>query len=261
MRRIHPTALVDPAAELAEDVEIGPYAIIGPGVRLGQGCWVGAHALLEGWTEVGSRTRIWPGALIGGEPQDLRYRGARSYVRIGEECRIREGVTIHRSSRPEGTTRVGRGVFLMAFSHVAHDCEVGDGATLTNLISLSGHVQVGRGVFLSNFVGVHQFVRIGEGAMVLGPHGIRKDVLPFVILDGFPPRVRGLNVEGLRRRGASAEVRAHLKAAYRIIFRSGLGAAEACRRICDELPQGEEVRAVVEFLESSERGIYREEGE
>ena len=257
MIEIHPTAHLDPEASVGTNVRIGPGAIIGPGVQLGDECEVGSHAILEGITIIGSGCRIFPRAIIGVEPQvvGLKERGGK--VEIGPNTVIREMATIHRSMYEDGVTRVGSQCYLMAYSHVAHDCQLGDHVIFTNFINLGGHVEVGSHCFVSNFVGVHQFVRFGEGAIIAGPTAVRMDVPPFTTVEGFPPRVRGLNVVGLRRMDISPEIRADLKRAYRILFQDAKTVAEGIGRIESELTMGREIQSVIEFVQCSKRGFYR----
>jgi UDP-N-acetylglucosamine acyltransferase len=255
--RIHPSAHVDPGAILGAGVRVGPGAVVGAGVRLGEDCEVGAHAILEGPAVLGPGCRVFPGAVIGAEAQVVRLKGPGGGVEIGAGTLIRESATVHRSMHEGKTTRVGAGCYLMVGSHVAHDCQVGDRVIFTNGIAVGGHVWVGDDSFVSNSAGVHQFVRIGPGVLLIGPSGVRKDVPPYTTVEGQPPRVRGLNVVGLRRREVPAEVRAHLKRAYRILFQEAKTAAEAAARIEAELPAGREIQTVVQFIRSSERGVYQ----
>lgn len=255
MTRIHPSAHVDPGAILAPGVRVGPGAAVGAGVRLGEDCEVGAHAILEGPAVLGPGCRVFPGAVIGAEAQVVKLKGPGGGIEVGGGTVVREAATVHRSMHEGKTTRVGAGCYLMVGSHVAHDCQVGDRVILSNGIALGGHVEVGDDCFVTNFIGVHQFVRIGPGVLLAGPSGVRKDVPPYTTVEGHPPRVRGLNVVGLRRRGVPAEVRAHLKRAYRILFQEAKTAAEAAARIEAELPAGREIQTVIQFIRSSERGI------
>jgi UDP-N-acetylglucosamine acyltransferase len=254
---IHPTAVVSSEANLAEEVEVGPYVVIGAEVSLGRGTQVGPHAVIDGWTTVGGGCRIGAGAVIGTPPQDADYRGGRSYVQIGNKSVIREYVTIHRASGEEQVTRIGNGAYLMAYSHVGHNCKVGDGVVLTNYVALSGYAEVGKKAVLSGYVGVHQFVKIGTLSLVAAFVPLRKDVPPYTIVEGNPPRVRGLNTVGLRRGGVSTEARGAIKAALHFLLESNLTAKEAVGRIREEVPRGPEVDHLVEFVERSKRGIHR----
>lgn len=257
MNTIHPAAHVNPEASLGEDVRIGPGAVIGPAVRLGDGCEIGAHAVIEGLVEVGPGCRIFPSAVIGTEGQYTNLDGPGGSVVIGARTVVREMASIHRSIKEDGVTQIGQECYLMALSHVAHDCILGDRVILTNSVSLSGHVEVGDGAFITGLVGIHQFTQVGEGVLLTGPCAVRKDVPPFTNTDGNPPLVRGLNTVGLRRSGVSAAVRGHLKQAYRILFGEAKTVEDALSRIEAELPLGREIQSVIDFIRSSERGIYR----
>jgi UDP-N-acetylglucosamine acyltransferase len=254
----HPTALIDPSAELADDVEVGPYAVIGPQVSIGAGSRIGSHTVVRGPTSIGRNNRIYSFASIGDDPQDKKYRDEDTRLEIGDDNTIREFCTINRGTvQDEGVTRVGNDNWLMAYVHVAHDCRLGDHIILANNSSLAGHVQMGDWVICSGFAAVHQFGRIGAHAF-LGPYvGAARDVPPYTMITGNPPEPRGLNLEGLRRRDFSAEQIRNLKEAYRILYRSGLRLAEAREQI-GELAAGKpELEPLVEFLDLSERSIIR----
>jgi UDP-N-acetylglucosamine acyltransferase len=251
---VHPTALVDPAARLAEGVAIGAYAIVEGGAAIGPRSDVRAHAIVKRHTTLGADNQVHEGAVLGGEPQDVSFQGGDSALVIGDRNRIREGVTVHRAGAG-GETRIGSDCFLMAYAHVAHDDRLGDGVVLANNVALAGHVHVGDRAFLSGGVVVHQFCRVGRLAMVGGNSKIVQDCLPFVITDGVPGRARGLNVVGLRRAGfTAAQVRA-LKHAYRILLRSALPLDTALTTL-DALgdPLADEVAA---FVRASKRGFHR----
>jgi UDP-N-acetylglucosamine acyltransferase len=252
---IHPTATVHPKAELGQDVDIGPYAVIGEHVRLGDGTRVGPHAVIDGWTTVGQHCDVGVGAVLGGAPQDLKYRGQRSFLRIGDHSCIREYVTVHRSAEEDGTTSIGSRVFLMAYTHVAHDCRLGDHVIMVNYAGLSGYVEVEDRAFISGHNAVHQFVRIGYLAMVSGASRVVKDVPPFMIAEGNPTRIRGLNVVGMRRLGLAPQARAELRQAYRLLYRSGLNVSQALERLRQAGTTGSEVQRLIAFVEAAKRGI------
>jgi len=252
---IHPTATTHPMAELGEGVSVGPYAVIGEHVRLGEGTSVGPHAVIEGWTTIGKGCDIGVGAVVGGAPQDLKYRGQRSFLRIGDHTRIREYVTIHRSAEEDGVTVIGSHDFLMAYTHVAHDCRLGDYVIMVNYAGLSGYVEVEDRAFISGHNAVHQFVRIGYLAMVSGASRVVKDIPPFMIAEGNPTRVRGLNVVGMRRLGVGPAVRAELRRAYRLLYRSGLNTSQALEHMRQEGLTSAEVRRLIAFVEGAKRGI------
>jgi UDP-N-acetylglucosamine acyltransferase len=250
---IHPSAIVSPKARLGGDVRVGPLAVVEDGVALGDGCEVRAHATIKRGTVLGAGNRIYEGAVIGGEPQDLSFRDAETGVLAGERNVFREGVTVHRSTRPGEATRIGSDCFLMAYVHVAHDDRIGDHVIMANNVALAGHVEVQDRAFLSGGVGVHQFCRIGRLAMIGGKSKVVQDCLPFVITDGHPARARGLNVVGLRRAGMSAAQLRALKEGYRLLLRSGLRLEEAIGRMASVGdPLVDEMAA---FARSAKRGF------
>ena len=251
---IHPTAIVHAGSRLAEDVRLGPYVIVEADVSIGAGSEVRAHSVVKRFTTLGADNMIHEHAVLGGEPQDVSFKGGASALRIGDRNRIREGVTIHRASAG-GQTIVGSDCFLMAYVHVAHDDRLGDGVVMASNVALAGHVAVGDRAFLSGGVVVHQFCRIGRLAMIGGNSKIVQDCLPFVITDGVPGRARGLNAVGLRRAGIAApQVRA-LKEGYRLLLRSGLtlpAALERMTAVADPL-----VDEMAAFARSATRGFHR----
>jgi UDP-N-acetylglucosamine acyltransferase len=253
--KIHPTAIIHPKAELGQEVSVGPYAVIEEHVRLGDGTSVGPHAVIEGWTTIGQHCDIGSGAVIGGAPQDLKYRGQRSFLHIGDHTCIREYVTIHRSAEEDGATIVGSHAFLMAYTHVAHDCRLGDHVIMVNYAGLSGYVEVEDRAFISGHTAVHQFVRIGYLAMISGASRVVKDIPPFMIAEGNPTRIRGLNVVGMRRLGLAPQVRAEIRRAYRLLYRSGLNISQALERMRQERCTGNEVQRLITFVEGAKRGI------
>jgi UDP-N-acetylglucosamine acyltransferase len=252
----HPTAVVSPRASVARGVRVGPYAVIEDEVVIKEGCEIGAHAVVKRYTSLGRRNRVCEHACLGGEPQDVKFRGEPSALLIGDDNLIREYVTIHRASGEGEATRVGSRNFLMVGVHVAHNCEVGDDNVFANGAAIAGHVLVEDHVFLASNVGAHQFVRFGRYAMVGGKSKIVQDVLPFFTTDGNPARVRGLNAVGLRRGGFSPESRAALKRAHQLLFRARLPlerALEALEEVGDE-----NVSHLARFIRASRRGFTRE---
>jgi UDP-N-acetylglucosamine acyltransferase len=254
---IHPTAIVEKGAELGPGVSIGPHSIIGPRVRIGNGCRIGSSVLIEGDTILGDDNAVWHGAVIGTTPQDLKYRGERTSVRIGSRNTIREYATIHLSTSEESATTVGDDNLLMAYVHLAHDCVIGSRTILANVVQLAGHVAVQDFAIIGGVVPVHQFARIGQHAIVGGGSRVAQDVPPFVMAAGNPPRVSGINVVGLKRRGFGAEQRALLKKAFVILYRSGLNVSQAIQRMEEELPRTPEIVIFIDFVKSSHRGIIR----
>jgi UDP-N-acetylglucosamine acyltransferase len=250
---VHPSAVVSPTARLGRDVAIGPFAVVEQDVSVGDGCEIRAHAVVKRFTILGARNRVHEGAVLGGEPQDVAFGGQPTSLVIGDRNQIREGVTIHRSTRPGGRTVVGSDCFLMAYVHVAHDNRIGDSAILANNVMLAGHVEIGERAFLGGGAGVHQFCRVGRLAMVGGNAKVVQDCLPFVITDGHPARASGLNVVGLRRAGFTAGQLRTLHEAYRLLLRAGLPLEEALERLAALAdPLGDELAA---FVRSSTRGI------
>jgi UDP-N-acetylglucosamine acyltransferase len=252
---IHPTAIVHPKAELGVEVSIGPYAVIGEHVSLGDGTSVGPHAVIDGWTTIGKGCDIGVGAVLGGAPQDLKYRGQRTLLHIGDQTCIREYVTVHRSAEEGKATSIGSHVFLMGYTHVAHDCRLGDHVIMVNYAGLSGYVEVEDRAFISGHNAVHQFVRIGFLAMVSGSSRVVKDIPPFMIAEGNPTRIRGLNVVGMRRLGYPPQMRAEIRRAYGLLYRSGLNHAQAIERMHQDGLAGEEVQRLIAFVKSAKRGI------
>ncbi len=252
--RIHPTAIIDPRAELAEGVEVGPCAVIEAGVRVGPGTVIGPFVHLQGLTEIGPDNRIGTGATLGHAPQHAAYRGVPTRLLIGRGNTIREYVSVHRAFEADGATLIGDGCMLMGFCHVAHDCRLGDRVTIANGSLLGGHVTVGDGVFISGLLAVHQFCRIGRLAMLSGLSGITQDVPPFMIVEGRPAFLRGLNTVGLRRAGVSPAARQELRRLFRQLYRSGRSPREAIAGI-DRAALTDEGKELIDFYASSRRGV------
>lgn len=258
MPRIHPSAIVAPAARVAADVEIGPYSVIGAGVELEQGCWIGAHVVITGDTCVGPGTRIFQFASIGEIPQDKKYAGEATRLEIGADNTIREYVTINCGTvQDQGVTRLGDDNWVMAYVHIAHDCQVGSHTVMANGTTLAGHVQVGDYATLGGNTMVHQFCRIGTHAFTAYGSRINKDIPPYVMISEGRGRPRGLNVEGLRRRDFSAESVALLKEAYRLLYRSKLPLEDALAGIQALSDESKELDTLLDFLRHSQRGIVR----
>ncbi len=262
MAAIHPTAIVDPGAELAGSVAVGPYAVIGAGVKVGEGTSIGAHAVIEGPTTIGRDNRVFAHASLGGAPQDMKYRGEPTELVIGERNTIREFCTFNRgTAQGGGVTRIGDDNWIMAYVHIAHDVQLGHRTILANNATLAGHVHIGDWVIVGGLTGVHQFCRIGAHAMTGFQSHVAQDVPPYMMAVGHPLAVRGLNIEGLRRRGFSAERIAQVKQMHRLIYRDGLTleqATQAIEALRDGVPQGAaDVQAMLDFLAASTRGIAR----
>lgn len=252
---VHGAAIVHDGAELGKDVTIGPYSVIGPDVKIGDGTSVASNVLIEGCTTIGAGNTIFHGAVLGTPPQDLKYRGARTLVKIGDNNMIREYATVNTATNEGDATVIGSGCLLMAYSHVAHDCIIGDNVILANAVNLAGHVTIHDYAILGGMVPVHQFVRIGVHSFVGGGSRVAKDVLPYVKVAGSPPKVSGLNTVGLKRRGFEDSQLESIKAAYRLIYRSGLNVTQAIERIEIEVEPSEEIETLLDFIRGSQRGI------
>ena len=257
LRKIHETAVIYPGARLGRDVEVGPYSVIGENVFVGDGTKIGSHVVIEGWTTIGKECQIHHGACVGNAPQDLKFKGEKTFVYIGDNTVIREFVTINRATGEGEETRIGSNCLLMGTVHIAHNCVVGNNVVISNHAGLAGHVTVEDRAIISGLTGVHQFVKIGRNAMVGGASKVVQDVPPFVIADGRPARVCGLNSVGIARAGLSEDVRRNLKRAYRILFRSGLQLSEAITTMEQELDSSEPVDHLLRFLRNVNRGICR----
>lgn len=257
MTKVHSTAIVDGGAELGEGVEVGAYSVIGAGVKVGSGSKISHHVVLDGNTSLGEGCSVFPFVSIGTQAQDLKYKGARTFVEIGAKTVVREFATINSATEEGEITKVGSGCFLMAYTHVAHACSVGDGVIMANCGTLAGHVVVENQAIIGGLTGVHQFVRIGRMCMVGGCSKITQDCPPFTMVDGNPATVRGLNTIGLQRKGFSPKIRGILKEAYRLLYRQGLSTSQALGRIESDLESCAELEAFVAFIKGSERGIIR----
>ena len=259
---IHPTAIIDPQAQLDSSVSVGPFAVIGPDVRIGARTKVGPHCVIEGVTTIGSDNHIFQFASLGAQPQDKKYAGERTQLVIGDRNTIREFCTFNvGTSQDQGITQVGDDNWIMAYVHIAHDCMVGNNTILANNATLAGHVHVGDWAILGGLTGVHQFTHIGAHVMAGFASHISQDVPPYMLVDGNPLAVRGFNLEGLRRRGFSEARRAAVKQMHKLLYRKGLtleAAKQAIQELSTEMPEAQaDVDAMLTFLEASTRGIAR----
>ena len=252
---LHPTAIIDESAELADGVAIGPYSIVGPGVTIGPGTRVGPHVLIERDTALGAGCIIHNGAVLGSDPQDLKYHGEPTRLVIGDRTVVREFATLNRGTVAVGHTTIGDDCLLMAYSHVAHDCQLGNNVILSNSVNMGGHVTIGDWAVVGGGTAIHQFARIGQHAFIGGGSAVRKDVAPFVKASGDPMQLYGLNSVGLQRRGFSEEARRELKRAYRLFFASANNTTQALARARDELRLLPEVEAFLTFFEVTGRGV------
>lgn len=258
MTKIHETALVDPHAELDADVEVGAYSIVGPKARIGKGTRIRSHVVIGGNTTIGDGNLVFQFATVGSVPQDLKYTGEDSQLIIGHHNTIREFVSLNPGTKGGGmVTRIGDHNLLMMYCHIAHDCILGSHNIIANGATLGGHVGIEDYVIVGGLVGIHQFVKVGTGVILGAGSMVSKDVPPYCNATGDRARLRGLNLEGLRRRGFNREQIQALKKAYRVIFQSGLRTREALKRVRKECPQSPEVQHLIGFIESSGRGICR----
>lgn len=247
---IHPTAVINKNAQIHPTVEIKPYAVIGSQVKIGANTVVGSHAIIDGLTTIGRDNQIFPGAAIGLEPQDLKYRGANSEVIIGDRNRIREYVTINRATDEGEATVIGNDNLLMAYSHVGHNCMIGNEVVIANSVAIAGHVQIESMAIISGVLGIHQFVHIGQMAMVGGMSRISRDVPPYMMVEGNPAKVRSLNLVGLKRRGMSPEEIRQLKQAFRSLYLQNLTVQEAIAQL-DQFTDNPHVKYLQKFIQFS----------
>jgi len=255
---IHPTAIVHPKAELDEGVEIGPYSIIAENVKIGKDTNVSSHVTIEKFTQIGERCHIYQFVSIGTPPQDLKFKGEKSDLIIGDDNTIREFVTINRAaSHGGGVPTLGNNNFLMAYCHIAHDCKIGSNIIMANAATLAGHIEIEDFAIIGGLVAIHQFVRVGAYSIIGGASAVSKNVPPYVMAVGNRARLFGLNITGLKRNNFPEATINNLKKAYKIIFRSGMTLNNALEKVKLELPDSEEVNSLVGFIQKSERGICR----
>src|SRR3954467_12892680 len=255
--QVHATAIVDAKAEIGPGTVIGPYCIVEAGVVLGADCWLQHHVTVSGPTVAGARNKFYAYGSIGQQTQDLKYQGEPTYLEIGDENTFREFVTVNRSTTSEGKTRIGHRGNYLAYSHIGHDCTVGDAVVFSNNGTLAGHVQVGDHAIMGGLTAVHQFCRIGRYAITGGCSKIVQDVPPFMIADGNPATIRGVNLVGMERKGVAPETVKLIKEAFRIIYRSKYNTGQALEAIRNELPAADEIKLITDFIENSQRGIIR----
>jgi UDP-N-acetylglucosamine acyltransferase len=255
--RIHPTAIVHPDAELGEGVEVGPYSLIAGTVKIGDRTRVGARVTIEGHTTLGEECELFTGAVVGSVTQDKKYDGGTSFLRIGNRNKIREYVTVNPGTKEGTETLLGDDNLLMAYCHVAHDCVIGNHTILANAATLAGHVFINDRAIVGGLSAVHQFVRVGTLAIVGGCSKVVQDVPPFMMADGHPAKVYGINSVGLDRAKFTGEEKTLLKKAFRILFRSALSVKNAVAKIQAEIPRSPSLETLLEFLKHTERGISR----
>ena len=255
--KIHSTAVISKKAEIAPGVEIGPYAVIGDNVVIGENTKIGSHCVIDGHTTVGKNCKIFTGAVIGSQPQDLKYAGEKSFLEVGDDNIIREYCTFNPGTKEGTKTIVGNGNLIMAYSHVAHDCVVGNNCIIANCGTLAGHVTIEDMSVIGGIVAVHQFVRVGKLSIIGGCSKVVQDIPPFSTCDGHPARVYGLNLIGLRRHQVPRDSIKLLNDSYRILFNSGLSTKHALEQIQKEIKQADEVAYLINFAKNSERGLSR----
>ncbi|MFN7781116.1 MAG: acyl-ACP--UDP-N-acetylglucosamine O-acyltransferase [Lysobacterales bacterium] len=255
---VHPSAVIHPGAKLGEGVEIGPFCVIGEEVDIGAGTRIDSHVVIHGPTRIGADNRIHSFAAIGGEPQDKKFRGERCELVIGDRNLIREFVTINRGTADDaGITSIGNDNWIMAYVHIAHDCRIGNHNTFANAASMAGHVHIGNQVILGGFSLIHQFCKVGDHAFTAMGASVNRDVPPYVMVAGEYAQPRGINAEGLKRRGFSAERIAAIKRGYRTLYMAGLPLAEARAKIADEAEASDDLKLLLDFIDGSTRSLIR----
>jgi len=256
--KIHKTAVVHPNAQIGEGVEIGPYSIIGENVKIGKNNVIGPHVVIEGWTEIGDGNKIFQFASIGAISQDLKYHGEKAYLKIGSNNTIREYVTMNIGTEGGGgITQVGDNNLFMVGSHIAHDCILGSNIIVANVGTLAGHITVGDGAIIGGVVAIHQFCKIGTMAIIGGCSKVVQDIPPFMMADGHPALVRGLNLIGLKRKGLDRKAIYRIKDAHKILFRSNLNTSQAVESLKEQFGEYEEIQTIIKFTEESSRGIAK----
>jgi len=256
--KIHPTAIISPDSKLGEGVEVGPYSIIGPDVNIGRNTVIGPHVVIQEQTDIGENCKIAQFCSIGGDPQDLKFKGEKTRVIIGNNNNLREYVTINRSTTSDiGVTIIGNNNLIMAYCHVAHNCRLGNNIIMANAANLAGHIHIDDYAIIGGLTGVHQFTRIGCHSIIGGASALAKDLPPYLMASGNHAKLFGLNLVGLKRRGFKEENIKQLKQAYKILFRSSLLLKTAVAKVRSELEDTPELRTLLEFVEKSERGICR----
>lgn len=254
---IHSTAIVHPKAQVAESADIGPYCVVHENVVIEENVRLDSHVVVDGWTTVGAGSRIHPFASVGGDSQDLKFKGEKTLVKIGPKTTIREYVTINGGTGEGTETLIGSGCHIMAYAHIAHNCIVGNNVIIANCGTLAGHVTVDDMAVIGGLVAIHQFCRVGTLAIIGGCSKVIQDIPPFMMGDGHPAIVRGLNLLGLKRREISAEAQKEIKQLFKIVYKSGLNTSNAIKKVQDQNFQSKEIESLVQFISNSERGISK----
>ena len=257
MAQIHPTAIVDPKANLGKDVVVGPYSIVRENVEIGDGTQIDSHCLIAEGARIGKQCHIFHGAVVSALPQDLKFSGEETVLEIGDHTTVREFCDLNRGTKHRGKSKIGNHCFLMAYTHIAHDCFIGDRVILANGVQLAGHVTIEDWVAIGGLVPVHQFCTIGQHAFIGGGFRVVQDVPPYILAAGEPLAFKGLNIIGLKRREFSAETIAQLRKCYRFLYQSKMNTSQALDKILAEVESIPEIQAVLHFIEKSERGIIR----
>ena len=257
MSQIHATAIVSPKAELAADVSVGPHTIIEEDVQIGAGTKIASNVLIASGTRIGNGVKISHGAVLGTIPQDLKFAGETTILKVGDTTTIREYATLNRGTQATGETRVGKNCFIMAYAHVAHDCHIGDNVIMANSVNLAGHIEIDDWAILGGILPVHQFVKIGCHCMIGGGFRVQQDVCPYSLVGGYPLKVVGLNSIGLRRRGFKPDVLRTLESTFKLLFFSNLNTTQAVERIKSDIEPIAEVQKILEFVERSGRGMVK----
>ena len=257
MRRVDSTAIISDKAIIGDEVEIGPYSIINGPAVIGKGTKIGSHVLIAGDTTIGVNCKIHHGAVIGTDPQDLKFGAEETSVVLGNNITIREYVTINRGTTESKMTKVGDNTLLMAYSHIAHDCRLGENVILANGVQLAGHVHIQDYATIGGLVAVHQFVSIGTHSMIGGSYRVTNDICPYALAQGYPLSVKTINYIGLKRHGFPPKTIEIIKSAFRLLFNSPYNTSDAVLKIKEELPQIKEIQTILEFIASSRRGLTK----
>jgi UDP-N-acetylglucosamine acyltransferase len=254
---IHPASIVEPGVELGENVNVGPFCVLKSGAKIGDNCLLYPGVVIESNTIIGKNNKIFHSAVIGGFPQDLKYKGEQTFVEIGDNNIIREFVTINRGTQATGLTKIGDGCLIMAYAHIAHDCRIGNNVIIANAVNMGGHVEIEDFAVVGGVVAIHQFVRVGRFSIVGGGLRITKDICPYIMVAGPPAQPAGINYVGLKRHNFPLETRTLLKRAYKVIFRSKFNTSEAVRELETNFPQTPEIKAIIDFISLSKRGLLK----
>lgn len=257
MSDIHPTAIVDKKAEIGTDVKIGPYSIIEPNTKIDDNVTIGANCLVAKYTELKNNVTLFHGAVVGTVPQDLKFGGEKTRLVIGEGTTIREYAMLNRGTSYSDETIIGKNCLLMAYVHIAHDCIIGDNVILANCVNLAGHVEIGDNVIIGGVVPVHQFVKIGVHSMIGGGFRVQQDICPYALVGGYPLKIVGLNIIGLKRRGFKNESIKLLEKSFKILFFSKLNTSQAVEKIKNEIEISKEIKIILDFIENSTRGMVK----